>query len=206
MPVEAFERGSNESGLLTISSHLPCNHACLVFVDQQAKMRGGQCADLTIDARAAPATLASPNDEDVLALLLAKVLAMDARDTPAFSSMGAGGKLEAIESALLHGDVPGASSIVMDVQAFADGIGETDVVLHLQGVGKLLDAFMAEKQGVVFTRPAGSDATGFTAAIHARAGAVKAGLDYMAMEGAVTRDLVQLALDRLNTIVDRARG
>jgi hypothetical protein len=129
VPFTTFDKSQLEKGLVTLSLRTACGHACYVFIDKNFKMRGGQCADYEIDAgnaTAVPLTNAQFQATELLLKYAAEIIKMDVQDEAFIKSIGAEDKMEAMENALIHGDVKKAGSIIDNLRRFASEIDEKE--------------------------------------------------------------------------------
>jgi hypothetical protein len=133
VPVGEFETIKAKKGIVTIGLVAPCGHACQIFVDPKWKYRGGQAADIVLDAGNVAAAdgsetkLAGDADNADMAYRIASdIIAMDARDHAWIKSLGAEEKVDIAELALVTGDKDAAKGIFSDLAEFASSIDDEE--------------------------------------------------------------------------------
>jgi hypothetical protein len=133
IPVDEFETINRKKGIVTIGLVAPCGHACQIFVDPKWKFRGGQAADIVLDAAKVAAAdgtgkkLAGDEDNaDMVYRIASDIIAMDARDHAWIKSLGAEEKVDIAELALVTGDKDAAKGIFADLAEFASSIDDEE--------------------------------------------------------------------------------
>jgi hypothetical protein len=133
VPVTEFEAVKNKKGIVTIGLVAPCGHACQIFVDPKWKYRGGQAADIVLDAGKVAAAdgsgadlSASADNADMIYRIASDIIAMDARDHAWIKSLGAEEKVDIAELALMTGDKDAAKGIFTDLAEFASSIDDEE--------------------------------------------------------------------------------
>jgi hypothetical protein len=133
VPVGEFEGIKEKKGIVTISLVAPCGHACQIFVDPRWKYRGGQAADIILDASKVSATEGSlvktttaEENTDLVYRITSDIITMDARDHAWIKSMGAEEKVDFAELALVTGDKDAAKGILVDLGEFASSIDDDE--------------------------------------------------------------------------------
>jgi hypothetical protein len=132
VPVGEFEDIKEKKGIVTISLVAPCGHACQIFVDPKWKYRGGQAADIILDAAKVSATevslvgTAADENADLVYRIASDIITMDARDHAWIKSMGAEEKVDIAELALVTGDKDAAKGILVDLGEFASSIDDDE--------------------------------------------------------------------------------
>jgi hypothetical protein len=139
VPVGEFEAIKSKKGIVTIGLVAPCGHACQIFVDPKWKYRGGQAADIVLDAGKVAATdgagsnlTAGAENADMVYRIASDIIAMDARDHAWIKSMGAEEKVEIAEIALVTGDKDAAKGIFTDIAEFASSIDDEEFAAAIE--------------------------------------------------------------------------
>lgn len=214
MPFTTFDASQLEKGLLTISLKTSCGHACYVFIDKNFKMRGGQCADYEIDATDAKVVPMTSMESQITELLIkyaAEIIKMDVHDEAFIKDIGAEERIDAIENALIHGDIKKAGSIIDNLRKFASEIDEKEFADRLLQKIKSLNKLVIEKPDldwntlVLKDKEAKSEAE-FAAlrAIHYdRIRRVASELEFEAIEGRLPRAAVEAKKQRLVELMDK---
>jgi hypothetical protein len=145
VPFTTFDESQLDKGLVTLSLKTKCGHACYIFIDKNFKMRGGQCADYDLDsgnAKFVPISNAQYQASELLQKYAAEIIKLDVQDEAFIKSIGAEAKVDAIENALIHGDVKKAGTIIDSLRRFASEIDEKEfadrLLKKIKSINKLI--------------------------------------------------------------------
>lgn len=147
-----------EKGIITAALSPPCGHASQVFIDAKGKCRGGQVADIVLDAAAIRPIGGVPTAQpggggeaekiDLIGKLASDIIVEDARDTHAIKAIGAEEKVDIAETALLSGYPDAARIIFSDLRAFCLGIDDYEFAESLARRIEQIDKLVKTAQDI----------------------------------------------------------
>lgn len=141
LPMDDFNK-YKEKGIVTINLVPPCKHALQMYVDANLKFRGGQVADLVINADDISEVYSKIQDEndifeeeedsDIIQKLTSDIIISNAKDCYAFKLLGAEEKVDIAELALISGDLEAARIILSDLAEFSSSIDDHELAESLK--------------------------------------------------------------------------
>jgi len=144
------DKGEDFAGLVTVSLKIPCGHLCMIFLDRNFKMRGGQCAEAEFGGEEEAAqeeqaeVIVEPISKkafkvsDLVLKLATDIIKMDVIETAAFLMINAQDKIEAAEEALINGDIEHAGKLLSSMRDEATkSLNATVADLLLKKIQKL---------------------------------------------------------------------
>nr|MDO8088999.1 hypothetical protein [Candidatus Sigynarchaeum springense] len=145
VPFSRFSDSQLEKGLVTVLLKSECGHKCFVFIDKDFKMRGGHCADYELNPEGTSGVAVQNNHYQASELLLkyaAEIIKQDVQDEAFINAIGAQKKIDAMENALIHGDIKKAGSIIDGLRKFAHEIDEKEfanrLLKKIESINKLI--------------------------------------------------------------------
>jgi len=210
IPISVMENGP-ETGLVTISFKSDCGHACQVFIDKKFKVRGGQCADISIeDIEVETISQDMLQVGEIVLRFAMDVIKQDIEDAELIESISAQEKIDQIENALIRGDVKKAVKVFVNLRKFAKEIGEDKYAARIDRQLNLLNKLIDKKVGFDWDSIVLRDYSGVPEHEFARARAlhyerlrqVMAELEYQAIQETLPREAVEQKKMRLLGLID----
>nr|MDO8116344.1 hypothetical protein [Candidatus Sigynarchaeota archaeon] len=218
IPATAVD-GATDTGLLAVSFKAQCGHTCIVFIDKNFRMRGGQCADLDlgeIDAKQSTGieleTILQEvyHISDLVVKFATEVIKMNALDARLIESINVVDKIKDVEIALIRGDIVVASDRLVRLGEFASEIGESDLAERLLQNMQKINNLIVTKAGfdwtsIILKKMEAHDEVEFARAkaIHyERVRKILAELEYEAIVGTIDRKRADAKKAQLMLIVD----
>nr|MDO8114816.1 hypothetical protein [Candidatus Sigynarchaeota archaeon] len=211
IPLKIFDHGP-DTGIVTVSFKTECGHACQIFIGKDFKVRGGQCADVSLDdISVEPITPEMMQVSELVLKFITEMIKQDIEDDELIQDLNARDKIEEIESLLIHSDVMKARRTLEKLRKFAIEIGELEFASKMSKRIERLERLMDTKPGFDWDSIIIEDISGTSEQAFARARAlhyerlrqILADLEYNAIEEALPRDVVNAKKARLVELVDR---
>ncbi|MBN2153024.1 MAG: hypothetical protein JW839_16345 [Candidatus Lokiarchaeota archaeon] len=214
LPFTQFNESQLEKGLVTVLLKNECGHKCFVFIDKDFKMRGGHCADFDLDSEGINSSPVQ-NQYQASELLLkyaAEIIKMDIQEEPFINAIGAQNKIDAMENALIRGDIKKAGSLIDSLRKFASEIDEKEFANKLLKKVQSINKLIIEKPNLDWNTFVLDDGEARSEAEYAsmhvihyeRLRKVVAELEYEAIEGRLPRAAVEAKRQRLIELMDEA--
>jgi len=212
IPLSVIVNGP-ETGLVTVSFKSECGHACQVFIDKKYKVRGGQCADISLDDADIQVESISQDMLQVGEIVLRfamDVIKQDIEDAELIESISAQEKIDHVENALIRGDVRKAMKIFTNLRKFVKEIGEEKYAKRIDQQLNLLNKLIDKKVGFDWDSIILRDYSGVPDDEFSRARAlhyerlrqVMAELEYQAIQETLSREAVEQKKMRLLGLID----
>ncbi len=213
VPFARFNKAQLEKGLVTILMKSNCGHTCFVFIDKDFKMRGGHCADYDLNHEGTSSVPVPNNQYQASELLLkytAEIIKMDIQEEAFINAIGAQKKIDAMENALIRGDIKRASSLIDSLRKFASEIDEKEFANRLLKKVQSINKLIIEKPNLDWDSLALKDDEAKSEAEYAsmhvtqyeRLRKVIAELEYEVLEGRLPRAAVDAKRQRLFDLMD----